>query len=69
MGRFGEERLDEARQRPEAFDDDCGFTWEAEEVFDDHVEAFAVKPVERVEQSLWRSVQPSLVHVHGDEPV
>src|SRR6266511_1540576 len=65
--RHGEERLHEAWQQPEAFDDHTGFPRKAEEVFDDQVEAFAPKPVERLEHGCRRSVHPPLVHVHGRE--
>ena len=69
MSRYGEGRLDQAWQQSEPLYDDTGLTWEAEEVFDDHVEALALKPVECLEQSFRGSVHPSLIHVHGHEPV
>lgn len=73
MSRFGEQRFDQAWQEPEPFDndtgDDSGLALEGEEVFDDQIEALALKPVECLEQSFRGSVQPSLIHVHGHEPV
>lgn len=69
MSRYGEERLDKARQQSEPLYDDTGLTWEAEQVFDDHVEALALKPVECLEQSFRGSSHPSLIHIHGHEPV
>src|SRR6266542_2576449 len=55
------------RDPTEPFDDHTGFPRKAEEVFDDQVEAFAPKPVERLEHGCRRSVHPPLVHVHGRE--
>ena len=69
MSRYGEERLDKAWQQSEPLYDDAGLTWEAEQVFDDHVEALALKPVECFEQSFRGSVHPSLIHLHGHEHV
>ena len=69
MNRYGEERPDKARQESEPLDDDTGLTWEGEEVFDDHVEPLALKPRESLEHRPRASVHPSLIHVHGHEPV
>ena len=69
MSSYGEERLDKVWQEPEPFYNDTGLTWEAEEVFDDQIEALALKPVECLEHGFRRSIHPSLVHIHGHEPV
>ena len=63
------ESLDEVWQQSESLDDDAGLACEAEQVFDDQVEALALEPVERLEHGFRGSVHPSLVHVHGHEPV
>src|SRR5688572_1615142 len=67
MSRYGEERLEKAWQQSEPLDDDTGLSWEAQEVFDDHVEALALKPVEGLEHSFRGAVHPSLIDVHGHE--
>src|SRR5271157_2878588 len=67
MTRHGEERFHEAWQQSETLDDHAGFLREAEEVFDDQVEALALEPMERLEHGFRGSVDPALVHVHGNE--
>jgi hypothetical protein len=62
-----EEGLDEAWQQPEAFNDHTRFSWEAQQIFDDQVEALAPKPVEGLQHGLRGSVRPTLVHVHCRE--
>ncbi|HKG47227.1 MAG TPA: hypothetical protein VKB02_10895 [Pyrinomonadaceae bacterium] len=64
MSRCGEERLNEAWQQSESLDDNGRLTSVAVEIFDDHVEALALKPVKRLEHGFRRSIQPSLIEVH-----
>ena len=55
------------RQQSEPFDDDGRLAREAENVFDDQIEALTPKPVERLEHRLRQSFKPPLVHVHDHE--
>jgi len=69
MTRHGEERFDEMWQQSETLDNNTGIQWQAQQILDDEVETFALKPVERFEHGFRRSVHPSLIHVHVDELV
>jgi len=50
------------RQQPEAIDEHTGFLRHVKDVFDDHVEALATEPVERLEHLAF----PPGCHVHLD---
>lgn len=69
MSGYGDERLDEVWQESETLNDDAALAREAEQVFNDQVEALATEPVKRVEHRFRGAVHPSLVHVHGYEIV
>ena len=66
---YGEKRLDEVWQQSKPVNDDAGLAWETEQVFDDQIEAHAAEPVKRLEHRFWRSIHPSLVHIHRHEPM
>ena len=66
---FGQEGPHQVGEQPEALDDGTRLPWQAEKVLDDQVEAFTPKPVERLQHDVRGPVHPSLVHVHGQEPV
>lgn len=61
-----EKRLDQARQEPEALGENRPVS-ATKQVLDDQAEPFAAEPAERLEHDVRPPVQPSLVHVHGDE--
>lgn len=64
---FGEKRFDEMWQQSKTFDEHAAVTRELQEIFDDQVETFTLKPVKRLKHRLRRSLHPSLVEIHVHE--
>src|SRR5262245_58580555 len=69
MIRGRENRLHKMRQYSETLHDHSKISRDAEEIFDDHIEALATKPWEGFKHRRRRSVHPSVVHVHGNKSV
>jgi hypothetical protein len=57
------------RQQPEALHDHLKIIGHAEKILDDHIEAFATKPMEGIKHYRRRPVHPSVVHIHSNELV